>query len=154
MLGYGRRSAMVVLALALAVGLWGGAWAAGQDDPVSAEIAALKGNWKVTKMEANGETPPPGVIDHLQLVINDSAITLKAGGRSENMSYQIDPKAQPKTFDMKPDAPEKKDVTVLGIYELSGDVLKLCWTTQTTRPTAFSAKAGENRIFLELARVK
>ncbi|HMP61104.1 MAG TPA: hypothetical protein PKD86_17310, partial [Gemmatales bacterium] len=40
MLGYGRRSAMVVLALALAVGLWGGAWAAGQDDPVSAEIAA------------------------------------------------------------------------------------------------------------------
>lgn len=122
------------------------------DAEMKADLAALQGTWRITKMQAAGESPPPGFIERLQLVFTNATVSLKLADRTETCTFKIDPKAKPKTLDMTPET--KKDQNVLGIYELSGDVLKICWTKKGARPTGFTANAGEDRLLLELARVK
>jgi uncharacterized protein (TIGR03067 family) len=144
--------AMLRFALLTWVVLSAAAAFAQDDAEVKADLAALQGAWRITKMQAAGEMPPPGFIEQLQLVFTDTTVSLKLAQRTETCTYKIDPKAKPKTLDMTPET--NKELNVLGIYELSGDVLKICWSKKGARPTAFTANAGEDRLLLELARVK
>lgn len=138
--------------VAVAVGVGLPVAGAEEDAAVKADLAALKGAWRITKMQANGEVPPPGFIEQLQLEFGDTTVSLKLAQRKETCIFKIDPKVNPKTLDMSPET--NKEVNVLGIYELNGDVLKICWSKKGPRPNAFTANAGEDRLLLELARIK
>jgi uncharacterized protein (TIGR03067 family) len=66
-------------------------------------------------------------------------------------SFKLDPSKKPKAIDIVfPAAPgDKKGQTVLGIYELDGDTLKLCYDPDgAKRPAEFKSMAGSKLILV------
>jgi uncharacterized protein (TIGR03067 family) len=78
-------------------------------------------------------------------------------GASAKGSFNLDPTKKPKAIDMIfPAAPgAKKGQTMLGIYELDGDTLKICYDPDgTKRPGEFKAGAGSKLIMAVFKRFK
>lgn len=72
-------------------------------------------------------------------------------------SFKLDPTKKPKTIDMTfPAALDaKEDQKVLGIYELEGDTLRLCYgPDRGKRPTELNSKAGSKRSVIVFKRTQ
>jgi uncharacterized protein (TIGR03067 family) len=61
-------------------------------------------------------------------------------------TYTTDATARPKTIDLVHTAGGNKGKTQLGIYEVEGDTMKICFTNPgLPRPVDFESKAGDGR---------
>ena len=72
-------------------------------------------------------------------------------------TYIIDPSAKPATIDFRNTAGEMKGKTWLGIYEMEGDVLRICDNADDLargRPPAFVTGTGSGRVLISFRRVK
>jgi uncharacterized protein (TIGR03067 family) len=137
-----------------------------REDAVKTEWAALEGTWTLTKMEANGksllkkgERPP-------KLVIKNGKISAKGGpkGAAEDFPVpRLDPKRKPKwvTIPNFKGGDPAKGVTAIGIYELKGDVLRVCVQAVETarlkerakeRPKTFDSSRGLLLVFKRRAK--
>lgn len=76
------------------------------------------------------------------MAIKDKKLTIHRANVKEvvvPIPFTIDPTKKPKSFDQQP--AEGKEV--LSIYDLDGDILKICTATPgKARPTEFAAKQG------------
>lgn len=111
------------------------------DTPQKA-LDALRGTWDVvTKSQADFEVR--------QLIFEGDTFTAVLREQDRKMvQFKIDPAQKPMHIDM--DAGKEKHV---GIYELKGDTLRLCFAiTGTTRPSEF--KAADGIILVTLKRAK
>jgi uncharacterized protein (TIGR03067 family) len=112
----------------------------------------LQGNWKATEIIAGGEKRAVEVRMTFQ---GDKVamVELPAGGGFTG-TYSIDPEKSPATMNFTRGA-EGSKVTVLAIYELKGDELKICHILLDKggeRPKAFEATA--KTILVTLKRQK
>jgi uncharacterized protein (TIGR03067 family) len=102
-----------------------------------AELRKLQGNWRVAAVEVDGRVTPAEA--EYTLAVSGDKITQTVLGRKLTGTVRIDPQAKPKTIDLV----WGPDDTTLGVYELDGDVLKVCEARPGgKRPTAVSGKAG------------
>jgi uncharacterized protein (TIGR03067 family) len=113
----------------------------------------LQGTWKVTAATLDGTGVGPEIEQMKKgfvLVFRGDKVTIKV-----EADYMLDPTKTPKQIDLSPslgDAKEKNP-TIRGIYELSGDDLKLCiGGPDADRPTAFASEKGSRRMLLALKR--
>jgi uncharacterized protein (TIGR03067 family) len=106
-----------------------------QEDAVKKEKAKLAGVWIVESVEFLGKQADSLKGDRFIFTAEKLTITSKA--KDDMQSYQIDPTKKPKEVDFK-----CEDMAFLGIYELNGDTLRLCLSTNGARPTAFDSKQG------------
>jgi uncharacterized protein (TIGR03067 family) len=106
----------------------------------------IQGNWTVTKAEENGKSQDELVKSIF--AFKDNKVTVQPG---PNMTFKLDPTKNPKTIDIQPvDAKEP----ALGIYELTGDKLRLCiMDPGGARPKEFKA-ATKGVVVIELTRNK
>jgi uncharacterized protein (TIGR03067 family) len=139
--------------------------AAGQPraDGVKQEWKKLEGTWTLTKMEANGtsllekDKPVPKVVIKDGKIMPDPK---DAGGAdaADASKIQLDPTRKPTTITIPnfEGGDPKQGVTLIGIYELEGDELKVCAEAVETaklkerekeRPTAFDSKQGLLLVF-------
>jgi uncharacterized protein (TIGR03067 family) len=120
--------------------------------------ATIIGEWVGEKMVAGGqERPAPK--DGITFTFSaDGKMTVKeaARGKSEDISYKIDAKKDPREIDMMP--PEKGNAgtfpSITGIYKIEGDTLTICFSVAGTRPTAFASPAGTMTMLMTLKRLK
>ena len=102
-----------------------------------------KGKWEIVKLERDGKADDQMVG---AVRVHDGTtytITPKKGDPFKGM-FKVDDTAKPKTIDMIPDGGRYKGQTLRGIYEVDGDMLKLCFATspELARPTEFTSKQG------------
>lgn len=68
-------------------------------------------------------------------------------------SYRLDENKQPKWLDIHDD---KRNLDIVGIYQLEGDTLTICLNEQAKsdaeRPTTFTSESGSNQIVMQLRR--
>jgi uncharacterized protein (TIGR03067 family) len=105
-------------------------------------LEQLKGSWEVTKSEP--EFSPK------RLVFDGNKLTIVFGEEEKKETkIRIDVSAKPAQIDIDPDKENS-----LGIYEVSGDTLRICFATTKggKRPTEF--KASEGVILVTLKREK
>ncbi len=132
-------------------------------DAVKLEWKKLEGTWTLAKMEANGKSllekdkPAPKMVIKDGKVMPDPKEAAGAEG-ADASTIQIDPTRKPKTItipNFEGGDPET-GVTLIGIYELAGDELKVCAEAVETaklkerekdRPTAFDSKQGVLLVF-------
>lgn len=104
----------------------------------------IQGVWVFSSSERDGKqelTDLKGVLE-IELGADTFRFHLPAGARHAQ-SYKLDPKASPKTIDWTPAGKPEPQQPMLGIYELDGDSLKICWgPIRGARPKEFTAKAG------------
>ena len=76
-----------------------------------------------------------------QWVFGGDRVTLKTKAKELNFTFTVDPAKEPKTMDFAPPK-ESNQARWLTIYELDGDLLKVCIGLGAKRPTEFSDKQG------------
>ena len=128
-------------------------------DGMTKELKALAGTWRPVSAENNGYTATEGYLDE-DIWIRDAngRWTMQRDGKPvvEWIVRNIDLTKNPKTIDIEVAAGTYKGVVYLGIYELDGDTLRICFALpdKPVRPTEFSAARGSIRALTEFKREK
>jgi uncharacterized protein (TIGR03067 family) len=129
------------------------AWAQARDD--KKEQDRLQGTWEVLSITVDGKEMPAERVKGAKLIIKGDHYTfMPPGGEKIEGVNKIDPSKSPKAIDATRTNGPDKDKTALGIYEVSGNELKLCLGRPggSERPKDF--KGGEGLRVYVLKRAK
>lgn len=126
-------------------------------EAIRKDRAALQGTWKVVAAEDNGEKVPATEIKDLFLTFRADAIEIREGGKvAEKFAYLLDPTKKPKEIDLTYTAGPKKGTTDRGIYQIDGDMLRICIQTNkdNARPRDFAAPVNSRNSLVTMQRSK
>ncbi len=122
----------------------------GQD--VNSEIKAINGNWRPISAELAGMKLSEVQFSTITLVIKDGNYTVQAGKTEDKGALKIDPAKKPKAMDIVGTDGPNKGKTLLAIYEIDKDSLRICYDLGgKNRPTEF-ATSKEKPYFLAVYR--
>jgi uncharacterized protein (TIGR03067 family) len=147
-----NRVAVIVLVAGLAA-------AARADEPASETakkaMDAMQGTWAVLSLSSNGEDVPPETIATWQRIVKDTHVVWKDRGDTLlETDIKIDPSKLPMTLDSTIASGDAKGQTMLAIYELADDVLRVCFAPPgEPRPTAFGAASGSGLLMFTAKRL-
>ena len=120
-----------------------------QKDLAKKDIAQLQGEWTMVSGERDGQALPENIVSSAKRIVKDDEITLIINDQTYlKAKFKIDPTKKPKTIDYTITEGQNKDAKQVGIYELSGDNVKFCFSSPggKDRPTDFTTKEGSDRI--------
>jgi uncharacterized protein (TIGR03067 family) len=124
--------------------------AANAQDDAKKDLDKLQGTWKAEKMIFMGEDAPADVVGKFTLTCKGSEF-IPSDNASDVATIKLDTTAKPKAIDLT----EKNKKVSLGIYELDGDTLKLCFAEPgTDRPKAFESAKGSKVFYIVMKREK
>lgn len=134
-----RRHVLMVVAAVLLIG------ADDRGDAAKADRDRLQGTWRYVSFTANGEKMPQEQLDRMTVTYDGDRWTVKDGDKMVVAGTQkLDPTKKPAQMDSEVTEGEGKGATMLGIYELKGDTLRVCFDPQgKDRPTSLTPKEGQ-----------
>jgi len=108
----------------------------------------IQGIWMPVKAALGVQNLPEETLRTMRLKITDDQYEVVVGREAERGQLKLDPSLKTKTLDIICKEGPNKGKTVLGIYELSNETLRVCYAlTGDKRPTAFDVR-GEAALFL------
>ena len=135
-------------------------------DP-AAELNALQGQWKVLRAVSGTADGYKGGMDvGTRLIFHGSFLDILAIDKKidkntvELSGYRIDPRASPKSIDLlRFDQGFFHDTGTLGVYEIDGDRLTICWAFSPSalkpqRPIRLEIEPGTAQVLLTLERYR
>jgi uncharacterized protein (TIGR03067 family) len=122
---------------------WSGAAADDKAD-LEKEVRKFQGTWTFESCETGGKQLPASELKGLILIFEGDKHTVKKGDEVIQVGTQkLDPSKSPKTIDVTMTEGPNKGAVMLGIYEIDGDTLKVCFDPQgKNRPTEFKSPPG------------
>jgi uncharacterized protein (TIGR03067 family) len=139
------RIALVALVGTLVLAACGGTGArADEKADVEKELKKFQGAWTFESSEAGGKELPAGELKGLTLTFEGDKHTVKKGNDVIQVGTQkLDPTKAPKAIDVTLTEGGNKGAVMLGIYEIDGDTLKVCFDAEgKKRPTQFKSPPG------------
>jgi uncharacterized protein (TIGR03067 family) len=123
---------------------------------IEKELKKFQGNWTIESSETGGMAVPPDQLKEFILTFEGDKHTLKYGDKVFQVGTQkIDPSKSPKTIDVTLTEGASKGTVMLGIYEIDGDTLKVCFDPEgKKRPTELKSSAGSPNFVNVHKRVK
>jgi uncharacterized protein (TIGR03067 family) len=120
------------------------------------EVRKFQGTWTFESSETDGNKLPAGELKGLILTFEGDKHTVKKGVEVLRVGTQkLDPSKSPKTIDVTMTEGPNKGTVMLGIYEIDGDTLKVCFDLQgKKRPTEFKSAPGSENFVNVHKRVK
>lgn len=117
-----------------------------------AKESELQGSWVIVSSLAGGQTEKDMI--GARITFDGGKLSVKKVDidRIDMAGFRVDPSQKPKHIEFRVD-----DHAFQGIYELSGDNLKICFNpgdNATKRPTEFESKKDSKTIFAVLKRDK
>lgn len=118
-------------------------------EPTATNLASpLTGTWQAIEAELGGKPFPAETVRSIKLVL--SAHDYQVG--NDFGTYEFDPTVTPAAMTIRGTKGPNQGKTILAIYELAGDTLRICYDlTGQKRPTAFATEPGTRQF---LARYK
>ena len=150
------RIALVTLLCTLVLTASGGTGArAGDKAEVAKERKKFQGTWTFESVEAGGKEVPAAAFKGITVTFEGDKYTVKKGDEVIQAATQkLDPSKSPKALDVTVAEGPNKGAVMLGIYEISGDTLKVCFDPEgKKRPTQFKGASGA-QTFVVHKRVK
>jgi uncharacterized protein (TIGR03067 family) len=133
---------LVVIAWLAASGslLGGGGKEAGEK-----ELKKIQGTWRFIFQEMEGKPRPPKELVKLTITFTDDKWSVRDDGKVVQAgTHKLDPSKKPGHVDAVVTEGEGKGSTMLGIYELKGDKMKVVFDPQgKERPASFISRAGQ-----------
>ena len=123
-----------------------------KDDAVEKDLQKLQGNWTVISIEVNGNKVPEDKIGDPKAVFKGERYSI----HDFRLSVKIDPTKKPKTINMDGKDGNGNPLTMIGIYELEGDRLKICFAKpgEKERPSTFETKPKSGQSLIHYDRIK
>ena len=116
---------------------------------------AMQATWLASSAELGGSKFPDEVRKSIKLVIKDGKYTVTVGKDPDQGTVKLDPSAKPKAMDITGTDGPNKGKTILAIYELKGDTLRVCYDLGgKSRPTEFKTKEGTQQFLVTYKREK
>ncbi len=116
----------------------------------SQEISQMiKGTWIPISGELAGKPFPQQVLSTIQLILTENQYTAVVAGAKDvgNLTFFSD--QQPRAMDILGTEGPNKGRTILAIFELAGDSLKICYDLEgKTRPGEFKTSAGTKQFLV------
>jgi uncharacterized protein (TIGR03067 family) len=143
--------------LVVAAGLLAAAPAPDRDAAAKEELKKLEGAWAAVSATVDGKEVPADELKKIQVVVKgDTYSVLAEGAEAAGGTLSIDPTKSPKTIDATTTKGPNKGKSELGIYELDGDTLKMCFgpVGKGQRPKEFASKQGSGAELSVYKRVK
>jgi RNA polymerase sigma factor (sigma-70 family) len=120
------------------------------------ELKQLEGTWEQVNSVVDGEAEEfaEGVRNRV-IIRGDSYTWESAGQLTSRGTLRVDPGKKPKAIDLTVGEGPDKGETYHGIYETSGDELRICSVPPgEARPTKFASRQGSGRSLSTFRRVK
>jgi len=148
------RSSLMLLFCAVGFSV-SASWAEDKPD-VEKELKKFQGVWTIESSEYGGQKLPADQLKEFVVIYEGEKHTVKAGDKVIQVGTQkIDPSKSPKTIDVTMTEGPSKGAVMLGIYEIDGDTLKVCFDMEgKKRPTEFKSEAGSQTFLNVHKRVK
>jgi uncharacterized protein (TIGR03067 family) len=123
---------------------------------IEKELKKFQGTWTFESVEAGGKEQPAAEFKRMTLIFEGDKHTVKKGDEVIQVGTQkLDPSKSPKTIDVTMTEGPSKGTVMLGIYEIRGDTLKVCFDPEgKKRPTEFKSAAGSQTFVAVHNRVK
>lgn len=133
-----------LVALFCAVGLAGSGILADDKTDLEREVRKFQGTWTFESSEAGGKALPASELKGFILTFEGDKHTVKKGDEVIQSGIQkLDPSKSPKAIDVTMTEGVNKGAVMLGIYEIDGDTLKVCFDAEgKKRPTQFKSAPG------------
>jgi uncharacterized protein (TIGR03067 family) len=131
------------------------AFTAAQADDAKTELEKLQGKWEVTAVVFDGTTTDN--LKGVKGVFDKDKLSLIGDEGKREFSIKLDPTKKPKAIDMTALDGDCKDKTNPAIYQLEGDMLRLCMFNEpgnTKRPTELASKEGSKLLLMTFKRSK
>lgn len=125
-------------------------------EAVQKEMAKFNGIWTFVSLEVEGNKLTEEQLKQWgKLILKDGTFTVQQGDRILQGTFRVGPGKKPKEIDVTfIEGPDRKE-TLLGIYELEGDIYKVCLgMTGKARPTEFVTRPGSGHVLEILKREK
>ncbi|MFL5339103.1 MAG: TIGR03067 domain-containing protein [Gemmataceae bacterium] len=108
----------------------------------------MDGTWLATTAEMAGQPLADQVVKSIKLVMEGDKYTVTVGTNPDHGAVKLDSAAKPKAMDIQGTEGPNKGKTILAIYELNGDTLRICYDLGgKNRPTEFKTKP-DSQLFL------
>ena len=148
-----------LLALFCAVGFTASGGSGGRADDqadLDKEVKKFQGTWTIESSVTGGMAIRADLLKGLIGIYEGDKHTVKMGDKVIQVGTQkIDPSKSPKTIDVTMTEGPNKGAVMLGIYEIDGDTLKVCFDPQgKKRPTEFKSAPGSENFINVHKRVK
>ncbi len=133
----------------------GAATRADNKSDVLKELEKFHGAWTFASVESGGKELPIDGFKDMTVTFEGDKYTVKVGDKVIQAATQkLDPSQSPKTLDVTITEGVDKGSVLLGVYEISGDTLKVCFdSADKKRPTEFKTGAGSQTLVVH-KRVK
>lgn len=122
---------------------------------VEKELKKFQGTWTFESVEAGGKEIPAAQFEGITVTFEGNKYSVKKGDEViQSATQKLDPSKSPKTLDATVTDGPNKGTVILGIYEISGDTLKVCFDPEgKKRPTEFKSGPGSQTLVVH-KRVK
>jgi uncharacterized protein (TIGR03067 family) len=133
--------AVAVISLAAGGALLGG----DAGDAGAKALAKIQGTWRFVSQEMAGQPRPPEEVKKLTITFKGDKWTVREAGKVVQAgTHKLDPTTKPGHVDAVVTEGQDKGSTMLGIYQLKEDTMKVCFDPQgKERPTSFKPKEGQ-----------
>ena len=111
------------------------------------DLAAMQGTWLPESAELSGKRFPDPIRKSIKLVMKDDKYSVTVGKTLDEGTVKLDSAAMPKKMEIKGSEGPNKGKTILAIYEVGGETLKVCFDPEgKTRPTEFKGASGSQTL--------
>lgn len=115
----------------------------------------LQGNWVPLAAEMAGQKLPEESLKGFQLTLQSDEYLVQSPEGPDRGKIKLDEAQTPKAMDILGTEGPNAGKTILAIYELSGDTLKICYALQGgTRPSEFKTEGGQSLFLVTYQRAK
>ncbi len=139
------RNALVLLFSVLGLLVYGSTAARADDRAdVEKELKKFQGVWTFESVEAGGKKQPADDLKDMTLTFAGDKYTVKNGNDVIQVgTVKLNPSGSPRTMDVTIVDGLNKGAVMLGIYEIDGDTLRVCFDEEgKKRPTEFKSAPG------------
>jgi uncharacterized protein (TIGR03067 family) len=153
----GMRMSLLALLCAGGFAVTGGSGILADDKAdLSREARKFQGTWTIESSVTGGEEIPPGELKGVVVIFEGDKHTVKKGDEILQVGTQkLDPSKSPKTIDVTMTEGPHKGAVMLGIYEIDGDTLRVCFDPEgKKRPTEFKSAPGSENFVNVHKRIK
>lgn len=144
-----RRAVLIFFVAGLAVAR------ADDTDAVKKDLAKFEGTWIIDAVVVDGQKQGKAMYKDSELICKGEAFTFKEGDVIHKGTMKLDASKKPKEIDVVFTEGPGKDMKMLGIYELTDDTYKVCFSFDgKDRPKEFEAKEKSGFVFEILKKKK